>query len=381
MSAYDLLSEPIRKYVWDKGWRNFTPIQEAAIQQILSTEDNYILAAKTASGKTEAAFLPMLCQYDSNKSGVQILYISPLIALINDQFVRVDDLCKYLDIKVTKWHGEANISKKKELLRNPSGIMLITPESLESMFVNRPQDIKFLFSNLKFVVIDEIHSFMGSKRGIQLQSLLSRLLKVNTENKCRYIGLSATLGDYNIAKGFFGNEENTKVLLDKSKNQIEAEFRYFKSETPVLSDKLISDIYDVTQNHKVLIFPNTRGRVEEIAVKLKRLSQKRNGHEYYFAHHSSIDRDLREFIEEFAKTNKRYNFCISCTSTLELGIDIGTVDIVMQVDSTYSITSLIQRLGRSGRTTGQSNLMLYATRPWSLLQAIACYELYKEEFI
>lgn len=380
MSAYDLLSEPIKKYIWDKGWMKFTPIQEASIQKILSTEDNYILAAKTASGKTEAAFLPILSLYDLKKIGVQVLYISPLIALINDQFMRMDELCKYLDVKVTKWHGEANISQKNELLRNPKGIMLITPESLEAMFVNKPQNIKLLFHNLNFVVIDEIHSFIGSKRGIQLQSLLYRLSKINLD-KTRYIALSATLGDYSIAKEFFGDSERTKVLLDKGKNLIQVEFKYFKSEDTSLPTELLNDLYEVTQNHKVLIFPNTRGRVEEVAVKLKRISKKKDGHEYYFAHHSSVDRDLREFIEEFAKTNKRYNFSISCTSTLELGIDIGSVDIVVQIDSTFSISSLIQRLGRSGRTTGQSNLILYATNPWSLLQSIACYELYKEDFI
>src|SRR5579863_4927479 len=106
MSGYDLLSSPIRKYVHDKRWQNLTPIQESAILSIVSTKNNYILASKTASGKTEAAFLPILSLLDNKESGVQILYISPLIALINDQFIRIEELCKYLEIPVTKWHGE-----------------------------------------------------------------------------------------------------------------------------------------------------------------------------------------------------------------------------------------------------------------------------------
>src|SRR5687767_3924941 len=136
--AYDLLSEPIRKYVRDKRWEELRPIQAAAITKILSTEENYILASRTASGKTEAAFLPILSKIDIKKPGVKVLYISPLIALINDQFARVEQLCTYLDLPVTKWHGEANVSAKKQLIKDPNGIVLITPESLEAMFVNKP---------------------------------------------------------------------------------------------------------------------------------------------------------------------------------------------------------------------------------------------------
>ncbi len=130
------------------------------------------MASRTASGKTEAAFLPILSKVDFNQSGVQVLYISPLIALINDQFNRIEELCEYLDVTVTKWHGEANKSLKDKIIKNPNGIILITPESLEAMFVNKPYNIKQLFSNLKYVVIDEIHSFLGTDRGIVTLLLL-----------------------------------------------------------------------------------------------------------------------------------------------------------------------------------------------------------------
>lgn len=131
-----------------------------------------------------------------------------------------------------------------------------------------------------------------------------------------------------------------------------------------------------------MIFPNSRGRVEEVAVKLKKISEREKGHPNYFSHHSSVDREVREYVEYFAKNNNRQNFCISCTSTLELGIDIGVVDEVVQIDATHSIASLIQRVGRSGRKDGEiSNLYLYATNEWSLLQSIACWLLYKEGFI
>jgi ATP-dependent helicase Lhr and Lhr-like helicase len=379
--SFDLLSEPIRKFIRDKGWEQLRPIQAAAITKILTSDDNFILASRTASGKTEAAFLPILSKVDFNEPGVQILYISPLIALINDQFYRIEELCKNHDITVTKWHGEANKTLKDRLIKQPNGIVLITPESLEAMFVNKHFNVKQLFSNLKYVVIDEIHSFIGTDRGIQLKSILSRLQKVNSK-PFSIVGLSATIGDYNEAKKFTGDELKTKVLLDRTAKEINAVFRYFENTKEELPLELLKDLYIETKDNKVLIFPNSRGRAEEVAVKLKKISERVKGHSNYFSHHSSVDREVREYVEYFAKNNTRQNFCISCTSTLELGIDIGTVDEVVQIDATHSIASLIQRVGRSGRKDGESsNLYLYATTKWSLLQSIACWLLYKEGFI
>lgn len=381
MSSYDLLSGPIKKYVRDKRWEELRPIQDAAIQRIITTENNYILASKTASGKTEAAFLPILSKVNFNESGVQVLYISPLIALINDQFNRVEELCQYLEVTVTKWHGEASRTLKERIIKEPTGVVLITPESLEAMFVNKPYNVKHLFSNLKYVVIDEIHSFIGTDRGIQLKSILSRLQDVNISS-FKIVGLSATLGDYDEAKHYTGDNEHTKVLLDKTSKEINVVFRYFKSEGDELPLDLLKDLYKETKDDKVLIFPNSRGRVEEVAVKLKKISERVKGHSNYFSHHSSVDKEVREYVEYFAKNNKRHSFCIACTSTLELGIDIGSVDEVVQIDATHTIASLIQRVGRSGRKDGAlSNLYLYATTPWSLLQSVACWLLYQERFI
>lgn len=382
--AYNLLSEPIRKYIRDKGWEQLRPIQNAAITKIMTSDNNFILVSRTASGKTEAAFLPLLSKINFNESGVQILYISPLIALINDQFYRIEELCKNLEIPVTKWHGEANRTIKNNLLKAPAGIVLITPESLEAMFVNKPYNVKQLFANLKYVVIDEIHSFIGTDRGTQLKSILSRLQNVN---KCSFsiVGLSATMSEankFNEVKEFTGNPENTTILIDRTAKEINTAFRYFKSDKQELPLALLKDLYLETKDDKVLIFPNSRGSVEEVAVKLKKISDRVQGHSNYFSHHSSVDREVREYIEFFAKNNERENFCISCTSTLELGIDIGTVDEVVQIDATHSIASLIQRVGRSGRKDGKnSSLFLYATDQWSLLQSVGCWLLYKEGFI
>lgn len=382
--AYNLLSEPIRRYIRNKGWEELRAIQDAAIKRILISDENFILVSRTASGKTEAAFLPILSKVNFNDPGVQVLYISPLIALINDQFYRIEELCKYLDVNVTKWHGEANKTLKDKLLKQPNGIVLITPESLEAMFVNKPFNVKSLFANLKYVVIDEIHSFVGTDRGTQLKSILSRLQAVNVKS-FNIVGLSATMSEENKfleVKEFIGDIENTKILIDRTAKEINTVFRFFENKHTELPLELLKDLYIKTKDSKVLIFPNSRGRAEEVAVKLKKISERVKGHPYYFSHHSSVDREVREYVEYFAKNNQRNNFCISCTSTLELGIDIGSVDEVVQIDATHSIASLIQRVGRSGRKDGKSsNLFLYATSKWSLLQSIACWLLYKEGFI
>ncbi|HCD9236614.1 TPA: DEAD/DEAH box helicase [Elizabethkingia anophelis] len=384
MTSFNLLSEPIRKYIRDKGWESLRPIQEAAIQRILSTENNYVLISRTASGKTEAAFLPILSRTDFREEGVKVLYISPLIALINDQFRRVEELCEYLDVSVTKWHGEASKSQKDKLLKNPNGIVLITPESLEAMFVNKPYNVKHLFASLEYVVIDEIHSFLGSDRGIQLQSILSRLQKIN-KTRSKTIALSATVSDSNQyleLKSFLGDVENTKIIRDTNPKPINAIFRYFEGSGAELPLELLKDLYIQTRNSKSLIFPNARGRVEEVAVKLRKISDKVGGHQNYFSHHSSVDKKVREYVEFFAKNNTYENFSIACTSTLELGIDIGSVDQVVQIDATHSIASLIQRVGRSGRRDDKaSNLFLYATNRWTLLQSVACWLLYDEKYI
>ena len=378
---FELLSEPIRKYIRDKRWEYLRPIQAAAIKKILSSDEHVILASRTASGKTEAAFLPILSKVDFLLPGVKVIYISPLIALINDQFQRIEDLCSYLDVRVTKWHGEASRSLKEQLVKNPSGVLLITPESLEAMLANAPQNARKLFGAVNYIVIDEIHSFLGSDRGIQLKSILARLKPLN-DGKAIIVGLSATIGDYAQAKAMTGDVPNTKVLLDKSAKEIDVKLRYHLSEGADLPIELMKNLYLETKDHKVLIFPNSRSRCEEVAVKLKKLSDRLKGHPYYFSHHSSIHKELREYIETFAKTNVRYPFAIACTSTLELGIDIGSVDMVVQIDSVQSISSLVQRLGRSGRREGEkSRLLFYATNPWSLLQTLACLDLFDEGYI
>lgn len=378
MGALDLLKPDIKRYIFDQGWQKLRKIQEAAIINVNSTDHNLILAAPTASGKTEAAFIPAINDIDDWDTGVKILYVSPLIALINDQFKRITELCEYLDVPVTGWHGEASRTAKNHLIKNPRGILLITPESIESTLVNRPGEAERLFTGIEWVIVDELHNFLETTRGVHVKSLLGRVRSL-AKTSPRYIGMTATLNrkSYENAKDFFGNQRSADVLLDSSRNDLTTTLMFKETEAPGTPPDIIDDIFRYSCSESMLIFPNARGRVEEISVGLKRRSKKVNNKTHYFAHHASVDKELRLEAEEFAKASTYDLFTICCTSTLELGIDIGSVDSVAQVEGAPSVASLAQRLGRSGRKEHHSILHMYASKDWSLLQNIATLELYK----
>src|SRR3989304_1916356 len=169
--AVSLLAPGVQRQLWRMGWTQLRGIQVDAIRTVTQTDRHCIIAAETASGKTEAAFLPILSKICNEPTGsVRAMYVGPLRALINDQFRRVEDLCGYLEIPVFRWHSDVEVSSKKKLLRLPGGVLLITPESLESLFVNRSSQLPALLGGLRFVVIDELHAFLGSERGLHLQS-------------------------------------------------------------------------------------------------------------------------------------------------------------------------------------------------------------------
>jgi ATP-dependent Lhr-like helicase len=382
MNGYDLLRKEIRQYIYDEDWDSLRGIQEASIKHVHDTENNLILAAPTASGKTEAAFLPAINSIKDLASGLKIVYISPLIALINDQFRRIYELCGYMDIPVTSWHGEASRAKKNKLLKKPRGILLITPESIEAMLSLRPGEAKGLFRGTEWIIVDEIHSFLENNRGIQLRSLIERI-ELYMEKEPRFIGMSATLNreDYKKVKNFFISDRVTDVLLDSSQNPLEATKSYYKSNMKRESREALEEMYDYSQRESMLIFPNSRGEVERLAVGLSKLGRQRGSDTRYFAHHSSVSKDMRLNAEEFAKSSRGKLFTICCTSTLELGMDIGSVDSIVQYNAPHSVASLAQRLGRSGRTTRKNILHFIATDEWSLLQGLAALSLYEEGLV
>ena len=378
--AYSLLNRDLRFYIHEKGWPSLKKIQNASIKMFYASDNNLILSAATASGKTEAAFLPAISKVNSFDSGIKILYISPLIALINDQFKRISDMCLDMDIPITSWHGEASRTKKEKLINNPRGIVLITPESIEAMLAGRSEIASILFEQLEYIIVDELHSFLSANRGLQLKSLLERILRYTT-NPPRMIGLSATIGEENftLAKEFFKNGRDTNIIIDKTSNDLDFTLDYYESDG--ISEMALNQIFHYSKEGPMLVFPNSRQKVEAMAVGLDKLAKKNHSDLVVFAHHSSVSKDRRLEIEEFAKKAYKENFLITATSTLELGIDIGAVYSVSQYGAANSVLSLAQRLGRSGRKTGQSILHQISTSPYDLLQALATISLYKEKIL
>ena len=204
-SAFERYAPFIQEYIYRKKWTELREVQVEACEAIMDTDNHVIIASGTASGKTEAAFFPILTLLEEKPaSSIGVMYIGPLKALINDQFERLDELLREHDIPVWPWHGDISPSVKKKALKTAQGILQITPESLEAMLMRHPGDAGRLFSDLRFIVIDEIHALMGEDRGLQLLCLLSRLEKL-TGCSPRRIGLSATLNDYQPAMNYLSS--------------------------------------------------------------------------------------------------------------------------------------------------------------------------------
>ncbi len=385
MTSFQLLSKTMQKKIWDMNWDKLTSIQNKTIPVIIETTKDVIVSSGTASGKTEAAFLPIIsCIEENAEEQLKVLYISPLKALINNQFERIERLCENSGISIHKWHGDVSQSQKNKFVKKPSGILQITPESVESLFINRTEHIKHLFKGVEFVVIDEIHSFINTERGVQLRSLLSRI-EHYTDERARIVGLSATIDNFELVKKWvnYRDTENVEIIEAKGSDK---DLLYYLMHFQTGDDRkkpveLYEDIRELTRNQKAIIFCNSRGEVEEVTVFLNRLAESDNIGETYYAHHSSIDKKEREYVEKTMMESKMSKSVVA-TSSLELGIDIGDVDIVVQVDNTFTVSSLKQRLGRSGRKRNANQMLqLYSTDEDSLVQSIAVMELILEKWI
>lgn len=365
--SFDLLDERIQRWIWAQKWQELHDVQERAIPRILAADRDVILAAATAGGKTEAAFLPILTNL-VRRSGADglVIYISPLKALINDQWRRLEGLCETLDIPVYPWHGDVSAKRKRQFFKNPAGVVLITPESLESLFMNYGHGLRAAIKNLVYVVVDELHAFMGTERGKQLQSLLHRL-EIASGRVCPRIGLSATLGDMELASDYLrpGAGDLANVIVSREDRQelkliikgflkAAPEHSSDASDTPgavvaVGAELAVSaDIFQALRGSNNLIFPNSRRNVELYADLLRRKCDDLGVPNEFWPHHGNLSKELREETEEALKKGDRPATAV-CTTTLELGIDIGSVRSVAQIGSPPSVASLRQRLGRSGR--------------------------------
>ncbi len=365
MSVFHRLAPFIQDYIYRNKWEELRPVQVKAAEAIFDTDENLLLSSGTASGKTEAAFLPVLTHLWENPSkSAGVLYLSPLKALINDQFERLEGLLEEADIPVTKWHGDASQAAKKRVLKRPAGVIQTTPESLESMLMRNSSGAYRLFSDLRFVIIDEVHYFMDNDRGLQLLSLLERLSRLI--GFCpRRIGLSATLGDTTNAEKWLCTDSGrgcvTPRVAEKGRS-LRLSVRYFpikqkipNSDSKTLLENYYNYLYESTSGKRCILFSNSKGEVEENIAHLRRIAEQRKRDDCYLVHHANISPALREFAEQRMKSSE-LPVCTGATVTLELGIDLGHLERIVQTGCPLTVSGLVQRLGRTGRRGGTAEM-------------------------
>ncbi|MBO5283214.1 MAG: DEAD/DEAH box helicase [Lachnospiraceae bacterium] len=415
MDVFSRLAPFIQDFIYQNKWEELRANQVAACEVIFDSDENLLLSSGTASGKTEAAFLPVLTElYHKPSASVGVLYISPLKALINDQFLRLEQLLQDSHIPVTKWHGDASVTRKNKLMKHPEGILQITPESLESLLTGKRGACLTMFSDLRFVIIDEVHYFMRDVRGLQLLCVLERLKQLTGVNP-RRIGLSATLGDVTLAKNWLNTgtgRECAAPITDEGRKRIRLHVERFVNYADerdlvekdgggtVVSDTSCGDMGDreyyeylfkQTLDKKTIIFTNSREESELVIANLREIALKNKAPDVYRVHHGNVSALLRENTENEMKSDDE-KIVTGATVTLELGIDIGSLDQAVQIGAPTSVSSFAQRLGRCGRR-GQVPQLLFtfveslkintddALGPinWEFIRMIAIIELYLKE--
>ncbi len=455
---YERFPDFIREYIFTHRWESLRAVQVAAARTLFLTDHHLLLTSSTASGKTEAAFFPILSELCENPpQSVGALYIAPLKSLINDQFARMDELLDLTGIRVTRWHGDVAQSHKKKLLDKPAGILQITPESLEAMLINRSNDILRLFGDLRYIVIDEIHTLTGSDRGNQIICQLARIGHLIGRTP-RRIGLSATIGDPALAAAWLAGGTDIPVdvpTFEEGKIRWRLGLEHFyiqnaKSDQSTLpadaegtDEEIQSDarndeagdetaapaadyaaaldmataasvaaamteaalpqttrnqidagyeyMYDCVKEKKSLVFSNSREETEYLCATLRQIARNRGEPDVFLIHHGNLSASIREEAE--AKMKDEELFAVTCaTVTMELGIDIGRLERVLQSQAPNSVTGFLQRLGRSGRRGEPPEMMMVFREedplpntplpqliPWELLRGIAIIQLYIEE--
>ncbi len=446
---FERFPEFIREYIFTHRWDSLRAVQVAAARTLFLSDHHLLLTSSTASGKTEAAFFPILSDlYENPPESVGALYIAPLKSLINDQFYRMEELLDLSGIPVTRWHGDVAQSRKKKLLEKPRGILQITPESLEAMLINRSNDILRLFGDVRYIVIDEIHTLMGADRGNQIICQLARIGHLIGRHP-RRVGLSATIGDPNVAAAWLsaGTDIPTDVPTyeeGKIRWRLGLEHFYIQnakgdqatepgdSETPETPDEPLETpepvdyaeamtqdhaarvaaamaeasaphmnnhlldagyeyMYDCVCDRKSLVFANSREETEYLCATFRQIAKARGDADVFLIHHGNLSASIREEAE--AKMKDEEIFAVTCaTVTMELGIDIGRLERVLQSQAPNSVMGFLQRLGRSGRRGEPPEMMMVFREedplpntplpqliPWELLRGIAIIQLYIEE--
>ncbi len=353
------------------GWSSLREVQELAGAALLDGM-NAVVLAPTAGGKTEASMFPILSQMvDDQPDGLGAIYIAPIKALLNNQSQRLDLYTDMVGLRRFVWHGDTNNHERRRFLDDPAELLMTTPESLEVMLVSERVDEAKLFNDLRVVIIDEVHAIAGQDRGAHLMSVLERIARLSRHDVQR-IGLSATVGNPDaILEWLQGTSQRAGTIIDPPKQPARRELLVVHR--PDLG-QIAADAAQMASGRKSLFFCQSRSTTEAVAECMRR-----NGIDV-FVHHSAVSKEEREIAEE--SFNRGSDACIVCTSTLELGIDVGDLDRVLQSEAPATVGSFLQRMGRTGRRPGQSaNTTFFCESDESVLQAIALIELAKSGWV
>jgi len=373
VTVFDHLHPALQHHIVNSlGWRELRPLQQESIVHILAGR-HAILLAPTAGGKTEAAFFPVLSRMLSeNWTGLSVLYLCPIKALLNNLDVRLGGYCNLVGRRSGIWHGDIRDAEKRSVLREAPDCLLTTPESLEVMLVSRRTDEEALFRDLRVVIVDEIHSFAGDDRGWHLLALLERLTKI-AGREIQRIGLSATVGNpAGLLDWLAGHCEGERVVIapeDSASAKAEVELDFVGN-----LDNAAIVISRLHRGEKRLVFIDSRSRAEQLAARL------RAGGVQTYVSHSSLSAEERKRAEQAFTEGS--DCVIVATSTLELGIDVGDLDRVIQIDAPTTVSSFLQRMGRTGRRTGAlRNCLFLTTSRSALVRAAGLIELWSSGYV
>ncbi len=374
-SGFDLLHPIVQHHIVNSlGWRELRPLQEEAIEPILDGE--HVLAlAPTAGGKTEAAVFPILTQILAEpRPGLSTLYLCPLRALLNNLHIRLEQYAAFAGLRVGLWHGDIGSTVRRRIIEDPPEILLTTPESLEAMLLSVKTDHRQLLRNLRTVVVDEVHAFGGDDRGWHLLGVLERLSAIAGRDLQR-VGLSATVGDPDRLLGWLVGSSTAPrrvVAPDAGATAAPPEITIDHVGSTANAAIVISRLH---VGEKRLVFVDSRSGVESLAAELRARDVTT------FVSHASLSVDERRRAEQaFAEAR---DCVIVSTSTLELGIDVGDLDRVIQIDCPTTVASFLQRLGRTGRRAGTTRNMVFLTTGdgLPLLQAAGLMQLWSSDYV
>jgi ATP-dependent Lhr-like helicase len=372
MSAFSRFPARLQQAIVSRlGWTSLRPVQELAGEAILDGK-NVVVLAPTAGGKTEASMFPALANLvERPVNGVGVIYIAPIKALLNNQEKRLGTYTEMVGLRRFVWHGDVGEGDKRAFVKEPAELLMTTPESLEAMLVSPRVPVESLFGDLRMIVVDEVHAVAGTDRGAHLMSVLERLRRY-TANDIQRVGLSATVGNpEQILKWLQGTSAREGTVVDPPKVVVPREIQVC----------LQGSVFAIAQEAarrargmKSLFFCQSRALTENTAERMRGQGTE------VFVHHGSVSKEERHAAE--AQFHHGTNACIVCTSTLELGIDVGDLDRVLQANAPSTVSSFLQRMGRTGRRAGQTaNTTFLCEDEEALLQAVALVELARSRWV